>query len=174
MKNYLLDTNIIGHLAEYKSGIQTERSISLEKYLSLLPESTRLFICSISIGELEYGLQVAYPRDSGKLQHIRDLIDPFPIKLQLDINSDVAKNYYAKLKAKLFEEYAPKDKKSRQNRIDQWRDPVTAKELKIQENDIWISSVAMAFNLILVTNDKMNSIKEAVGTDLEIVDWFSG
>lgn len=174
MKDYLLDTNIIGHLAEYKSGIQTERSMSVKNYLSLLPESTRLFICSISVGELEYGLQVTSPRDLEKLQHIRDLIGPFPIKLQLSINSDVAKNYYAKLKAKLFEACAPTDKKSRPKRIDQWKDPVTAKELKIQENDIWIASVAMAFNLILVTNDKMNSIKKVVGADLEIEDWFSG
>lgn len=173
MKNYLLDTNIIGHLAEYKSGIKTERSNSLGKYLSSLPVSARLFICSISIGELEYGLQVVYPKDSEKLQHVRDLITPFPIKLQLSINSDVARNYYAKLRVKLFEEFAPIVKRSRQHRIDQWRDPATAKELKIQENDIWIASVAMAFNLILVTNDKMDSIKKVVGADLEIVDWFS-
>ncbi|MGR3178067.1 MAG: hypothetical protein ACUZ8E_08435 [Candidatus Anammoxibacter sp.] len=89
------------------------------------------------------------------------------------INSDVAKNYYAKLKAKLFEKFALKEKKSRQNRIEQWRYPSTGKELQIQENDLWIASVAMSFNLILVTNDKMNAIKEVVGTDLEIIDWLN-
>ena len=157
-----------------RSWVKTERSNSLEKCLSSLPESARLFICSISIGEIAYGLQVVFPTDSEKLQHVRDLINPFPIKLQLSIDSDVAKNYYAKLRAKLFEKYTPKDKRSRRNRIDQWRDPATAKELQIQENDIWIASIAMAFNLILVTNDKMDSIREVMGADLEIVDWFSG
>ena len=173
MKHYLLDTNILGHLAEYKSGIQTDHAINLRKHISLLHESTRLFICSISIGEIEYGLQVAYPGDLGKLGHIRGLIDPFPINLQLAINSDVAKNYYAKLRAKLFEKFAPRDKKRPQNRIEQWREPVTGKELQIQENDLWIASVAMSFNLILVTNDKMNAIKEVIGTDLEIIDWLN-
>ncbi|MGR3178386.1 MAG: type II toxin-antitoxin system VapC family toxin [Candidatus Anammoxibacter sp.] len=74
MKDYLLDTNIVGYLAEYKSGIQTDQTNNLGKHFSLLPESTKLFICSISIGELEYGIQVVHPGDLEKLGHIRALL----------------------------------------------------------------------------------------------------
>lgn len=170
MKHYLLDTNILGHLAEYKANIQTGQS-NFAKHYKSLPASAKLFICAISIGEVEYGFKVNYENGLEKLQYVRNLIDAFPIELRLNVDSNVAGNCYSKLRAKLFEKFAPKDKRKKSNRIEQWKIPVTAKELQIQENDIWIASVAMAYNLILVTNDKMALIKEVVGADLEIIGW---
>jgi len=51
-------------------------------------------------------------------------------------------------------------------------DPVTAKVLGIQENDLWIAAQAIERNLILVTNDGMSRIRE-IASELRIEDWGS-
>jgi len=43
----------------------------------------------------------------------------------------------------------------------------------MDENDLWIASVAMAHNLVLVTHDKMNAIKNITGSDLRFEDWLT-
>lgn len=169
---YLLDTNIIGPLIEVKSGYNRPESKALKKHWNTLSENTRLFLCPITVGEIEYGLRVA-PNNKeelhGKIRKEISKLDFF------DIDENIARDYYAELRARLFNRYAPKDKKNRRNynkRIEEWRDPTTSKLLQIQENDLWIAAVAMAHNLILVTNDKMEAIKNIAGADLQFEDWL--
>lgn len=50
-------------------------------------------------------------------------------------------------------------------------DPVTAKELGIDENDLWIAAQSIEHNLILVSNDKMARIREVAGPVLDVEDW---
>ena len=174
MKHCLLDTNMLGYLAEHKAGIITPQSISLGKRRELLPPATKLFLCPITIGEIEYGLHITFKNDLEKLRHVRELMDTFSDDVILDINLDTAKNYYSEVKARLFEVYAPKTKKSRKRRIEEWKDPTTSRELQVDENDLWIAAVAMAHNLILVTDDKMNPLKKVIGADLEFANWLDG
>jgi predicted nucleic acid-binding protein len=49
-------------------------------------------------------------------------------------------------------------------------DPVTSRELGIQENDLWIAAQALEYNLVLVTNDKMDRIRD-VCEDLQVENW---
>ncbi len=172
---YLLDTNIIGPLIEFKSGYNSPESKALKKHWNTLSENTRLFLCPITVGEIEYGLRVA-PNNSNSSEELHGKVRKEISKLDFfDIDENIARDYYAELRARLFNHYAPKDKKNRKNynkRIEEWRDPTTSKLLQIQENDLWIAAVAMAHNLILVTNDKMEAIKNIADTDLQFEDWL--
>ncbi|MCH7920211.1 MAG: hypothetical protein IIC50_19795 [Planctomycetes bacterium] len=73
------------------------------------------------------------------------------------------------LRAALFDKYAPK-KNRKGLRPEQLIDPVTSKGLGVQENDIWIASQALEHNLVLVTNDQMNHLRE-VASDLRVENW---
>ena len=91
----------------------------------------------------------------------------------MPIDANLARDSYADLRARLFNKHAPKDSDNRKKRrIDEWRDPTTSKELKIQENDLWIAAVAMAHNLILVTRDDMDAIRTVAGADITFENWL--
>lgn len=171
---YLLDTNILGYLAELKVGENSAECEALEKHWKGLPhpQSTRIFICPITIGEVEYGLRVdPYDRPE-QHEQARQTLASFPV---FDININIARDCYANLRAKLFDKYAPRDRKGKScnKRISEWRDPTTDKELQMNENDLWIAAVAMAHNLVLVTHDKMNAIKSITGSALRFEDWLT-
>jgi predicted nucleic acid-binding protein len=78
---------------------------------------------------------------------------------------------YGMLRARLFENYTPNNKKRKGLRPEQLIDPVTSLELGIQENDLWIAAQAMSQNLTLVTNDKLHQIHEVAGDELHIDNW---
>ncbi len=77
---------------------------------------------------------------------------------------------YGDLRARLFEKFAPKKRRRKGLRPEELIDPVTAKELGIQENDLWIAAQAIERNLVLVTNDAMARIQE-VASELKVEDW---
>jgi tRNA(fMet)-specific endonuclease VapC len=169
-KCYLLDTNVLGYLVEVKSGSHSPEAKALEKRLEEI-KGKNVFICCITIGEIEYGLKVAPYKDSIKQSLTKQMVEEF---YSYSVDNDIAREQYATLRSRLFERYAPKNKRQRSNdkkRVEEWIDPTTSKELQVQENDIWIAAVAMAYNFVLVTHDKMNAIKAVVGEDLTIVDW---
>lgn len=171
---YLLDTNILGYFAELKVGKNSSECKALEKRWNGLPQpqNVRIFLCPITIGEVEYGLRVGPYDKPEQREQARQIVSAFPV---ININIDIARDCYAALRAKLFDKYAPRDRKgnSCNKRIREWRDPTTDKELQMDENDLWIASVAMAHNLVLVTHDKMNAIKSIAGSDLRFEDWLT-
>lgn len=169
---YLLDTNILGPLAEMKAGGNSPECKALEKHWNTLSNTSKVFLCPISVGEVEYGLRIA-PFDKPEEHKLaREFFAAF---ILLDINTDLARDYYAELRARLFNYCAPGTKKKRKKyskRVEEWKDPTTAKELRIQENDLWIAATAMAHNLVLVTRDKMDAIKKIAGSDIEFENWL--
>jgi len=80
----------------------------------------------------------------------------------LDIDQHTAMTY-AEIRANLFRTYAPKNRRGRitQRYIEDIVERTTGKELGIQENDLWIVSVAIQYNLIFVTKDRMLRVIEA-------------
>ena len=176
LRYYLLDTNILGPLAELKAGGNSPECKSLEKHWNVLPEGTRIFLCPINVGEVEYGLRVAPYEKPEEHKLARDLLSAFNrSNLLLDIDTNLARDYYADLRARLFNYCAPRNKRERTNynkRVEEWKDPTTSKELKIQENDLWLAAVAMAHNLILVTRDNMDAIRKVAGIDIVFENWL--
>jgi predicted nucleic acid-binding protein len=84
---------------------------------------------------------------------------------------------YSDLRAELFKTYAPRDRKGRLTK--KWPEDLfertSAKELHgSQENDIWVASLAIQHNLILVTEDRMTPLAEvskSLSDPLQITKW---
>lgn len=166
---YLLDTNIIAHLAELRAGGTDPDSEALKRHLNKIPKDTRFFLCPITIGEVECGVRVDYA-DPKKTILARELLSAFSC---LDIDANMARYYYAELRARLFNHYSPRGSDNRKKkRMSEWKDPTTSVQLQIDENDLWITGVAMAHNLILVTRDNMAAIKSVAGDDVLFENWL--
>jgi hypothetical protein len=59
-------------------------------------------------------------------------------------------------------------------RPEQLLEPATAKELQIQENDLWLCAQAISHRMVLVTNDRMTPIRDvAAGMNPPLImqDW---
>jgi tRNA(fMet)-specific endonuclease VapC len=78
--------------------------------------------------------------------------------------------YYGSIRARVFEKYAPREKRRRGLRPEQLIDPVTSHELGIQENDLWLAAQAVEFNLVLVTNDAMQRLQDTCN-ELRVENW---
>lgn len=165
MRDYLLDTNV------WSDWYNPAKNSTILQYVQQLPAAVRLHISVITIGEIEFGINVMT-----KKQQVAFNVEGFgkfvssttPNLVPVDKHTA---NTYGRLRAQLFEKYAPKDKKVKGIRPEQLADPVTSLELGIQENDLWITAQAMSRNLTLVTNDKLHQISEVVGNELYIENW---
>jgi len=164
LKGYLLDTNILSYWfadgsAEYERVTQ---------YILSLPEDSLLAISAITLGEVEYGHRAisaeATPRQTTFLEFINEQL---PTVLNVMASTRL---YYGRLRADLFKMFYPAGRRKRGLRPEQLVDPVTSLELGIQENDLWIAAQALEYNLVLVTADKMQRIRE-VAPDLAIENW---
>ncbi len=167
MKDYILDTNIVGYIVDYKNGSSKKESVAVGKKLSLIEKTnTKLLLCPISVGESEYGIRLNSTGTSSKSIILKNIVDSFGF---LDINKNIARESYSELRKRLYIKYAPKKKKS--SWPEEWVDPISSKEIQIQENDLWLAAIAMTYNMILVTNDKMTAIKDVAGTDVTFENW---
>ena len=173
-KDYLLDTNVIPYIYEMEAGSQSKECLTLKTRLESLPKNAKILLSPVTAGEIEYGIRVGpfNDPDNEKYKKLIDIITRYPC---LIIDCDIARQCYSLLRARLYNVYAPnlkKGQKSRQKRIEEWKDPATSKELQIQENDLWISAIALAHNLILVTDDAMTPILNIAGKDIEFENWI--
>ncbi len=174
-RDYLLDTNALSALAAVRGGSTAPRYVRVsDKFNELKRDGkSRFFTSVISVGELEYGLLTAPTPDVTAQRLVRQIVEAFPGKMILAIEKGDARFHYAKLRAKLFELYAPRDAKGRAktNYVTEWVDPTTDSKLGVNENDVWIASLALAHNLTLVTADKMVHIRKAAGVALNYENW---
>ena len=147
--------------------------MNVKSHIQKLPSDSVLGISIISWGEVAYGhkanLLKANSLDETLIQteYIQFIKSKRPKTFEIDIHTA---NKYGELRALLFEKYAPKKRKSGL-RPEQLIDPITSRELGIQENDLWIAAQAMVRNMILVTNDKLAQISKVAGDDLKIKNW---
>ena len=161
---------MLGYLAEVRRGADSHEGRAVEERLRKIPNAF-LFICPMIVGEMEYGLQVAPDPDRDKQEQARKIASEFEC---IPIDEDVAKDHYGRLRALIFQGVAPREKRNKKlvaKRLEELIDPTTSKVLGIQENDLWIASVAISHNMILVTNDTMNVIRTHAGVPLQIENW---
>lgn len=140
---------------------------NIESHLKALPPGAVLGISIITWGEVAHGHNVVYP-ESLQSEYIQFIKAKGPKTFNIDMHTALK---YGQLRAMLFEKYAPKKKRKKNLRPEQAIDPVTAKELGIDENDLWIAAQAITRNLTLVSNDKLSRIREVAGDDLQIENW---
>ena len=161
---YLLDTNIASALwDEYHRNHRAFR----ERLAKL--RDAAVCVSVVSLAEVEYGLKIAPRIDEERQRGVRTNMSRFEV-LALDRH---VVEYYAELRARLFRKYSPKNSRGRLTAKvvpDLWeRSP--DKLLGIQENDLWIASVAVERNLVLVTSDRLTHIQAVAGDDLRVERW---
>lgn len=161
MRDYILDTNI------WSDWYKNEDYV-IEKLKE--KAGAKLHLSAVVFGEAFYGYELLAPREKGRLGDVTGFIRGQMLET-LGIDSHVSE-VYGKLRAKVFNKFAPATKRKKGMRPEQLVDPCTSLELQIQENDLWIVSQAINWELVLVTNDmKMKPIWDLAGNDLQVEHW---
>lgn len=161
MRDFLLDTQTIRYW--HDSGCSQHAAVtgnvaSLRQQAAPLEVKPKLLVSVVSLGEIEFGHRVALaPNPIAQAAYMKFVQVELPGPFELSLDATAA---YGELRMQLFNKYAPGDKRKPKMRPEQLIDPVTAKELGIQENDLWLCAQAIAHGMVLVTNDRMARIHE--------------
>jgi tRNA(fMet)-specific endonuclease VapC len=169
MDGYLLDTNAASVLWD-------ARHVDHGKIRSFLESvsSAPVWISIITLAEVEYGLKTAPSTNADLQKNVREQMSKYLEVLAPDKHTIAP---YSDLRSELFKAYAPRDRKGRLTK--KWPEDLfertSAKELHgTQENDIWIAALAMQYNLILVTDDRMTplmDVSRSLIDPLKIAKW---
>jgi predicted nucleic acid-binding protein len=161
LRDFLLDTQTI----RYWHDTACAQHATLVANISALRQSAaslklkpKLLISVITLGEISFGHKVtATPNPAAQLAYVNFVRTELPHAF--DISADAAE-VYGDLRMRLFNKYAPGEKRKPKMRPEQLVNPATAKELQIQENDLWLCAQAIAHGIVLVTNDRMQAIRD--------------
>lgn len=169
MDGYLLDTNAANVFWDSKH----RDNLNIRNFLKQNADAP-IWISIIVFGEIEYGLKIRSGLDEDSKKVVRSKMVSFSPYL-LDIDKHTIEPY-SDLRAALFQRYSPKDKRARLKA--KWPedlvDRASAKELGVQENDIWIAAQAIQYNLVLITNDYMRRLEEVskqLSFPLQLASW---
>lgn len=155
MDLHLVDTNVVSAAAALKH----PRHDDVIARLAGLGDAP-LYIPAIVPAEIAYGLQVAPDLDAAVGATMREELRKYRV---LPVDEHTAEPYGA-IRAHLFNRLAARDAKGKikHRRVEDLRDTTTSRELGIQENDLWIVSLAVQYDAMLVTLDgRMQPIVDA-------------
>lgn len=162
MRNFLIDTQTIAYWYDL-SCPQHEAVVtniaSLQKQVESSENKPRLIVSVITLGEIEFGHRVNPSANPNVQTDYRKFVNE-KLPVCLEVTEDVAA-FFGEIRKRLFDTCAPGDKRRRKMRPEQLVDPITSKELGIQENDLWLCAQAVGHGMVLVTNDGgMRRIRE--------------
>ncbi len=126
-----------------------------------IPPDCLLWVCTITLGEIEAGHRMTKTTDQLKRdEYDRFVNDNFPhVALEVSLST---RNYYAEIIARIWRKHPPPPKKRTERHL---------LDLGVDINDVWAVAVAWEHGLIFVTEDKMTCIREAVGSDVQFECW---
>jgi len=168
MDGYLFDTNAVGPLWN----VRHPEHDAVNTFFASVSGSP-VWLSTIVLAEIEYGLKVTPKIDVESQNQVRREMSKCPLILDIDKHTI---GPYSDLRAELFKKYSPRNRRGRltvkwpEDLVEQ----TSAKELGIQENDIWIAAQAIQYNLILVTEDHMSRLAEvsnSLSNPLQIAKW---
>jgi predicted nucleic acid-binding protein len=151
VRGFLLDDNHVGAYFREEPRFMAK--------LRAIPVDWLMWVCSITLGEIEAGHQITQTTDQKK----RDEFSEFVRKtFSIQEVSEYTKSYYGDIIGRIFRKHPPPTgKKTERHLVD----------LGVDINDVWVVAVAWEHGLIVLTNDKMACIKEAVDKDVQFEDW---
>lgn len=161
MRDFLLDTQTIRYWYD-KDCLQHAAVIgnieSLKEQVGLLEHKPKLLVSVVTLGEIEFGHRVQVGDQSAhneaRLKFVREQL---PVSLELTKDAVAV---YGEIRSRLFNRFAPGEKRKPKMRPEQLVAHETSLNLKIQENDLWLCAQACGHGMVLVTNDKMQPIRE--------------
>lgn len=161
VRDFLLDTQTIRYW--HDSGCPQHAAVignvaALRRLAAPLEIKPKLLVSVVTLGEIEFGHRVALaPNPAAQAAYSKFVREELPGPFELSADAAAV---YGDLRTRLFNKYAPGEKRKPKMRPEQLVDPATAKELQIQENDLWLCAQAMAHGLVLVTNDRIAQIRD--------------
>ena len=132
MKIYLLDTNQCSQIINKNPKILYKLSTLDRDDI----QATSVIVC----GELMYMAENSARKNENVLI-VRSFIENITI---ISIDRKVF-DTYASIKAKIFNKFAPKDKKQRRK--------YKFEKIGFPENDLWIAATAIAYNATIISSD---------------------
>ncbi len=121
-------------------------------------------ICAITLGEIEAGNLITASTDQLKRDAFMDYVFKWFLPNTIFIEHR-HRHSYAEIIGKILTKYPMTGKSQKTERH-------LVENVGIDINDVWIASVALEHNLILVTHDGMEKIKELLEPELEFDDWL--
>lgn len=171
MRDFLLDTQMIS----YWFDDQSEFHERVRDAAAAIDANSHVCVSAITLGEIEYGRVVSGRVFSGRHNEYACFVrEKLP---RIVTVSQHTAEPYGRVRATLFEKFAPRAKRAKKRRAEELVDPSTGKELGIDENDLWLVAQALERNLVLVSNDRMTRITFAVREfhpDFSFENWASG
>lgn len=161
MRDFLLDTQTVRYW--YDSRCPQNQAVmanimSLRRQVESSEHKPRLLVSVITLGEIEFGHRVnPSPNPDVQAEYLAFVNEQLPDRWDVTEAAAVA---FGELRKRLFDKYAPGEKRKQKMRPEQLIDPITSKELGIQENDLWLCAQAVGHDMVLVTNDGMRRIRE--------------
>ena len=103
----------------------------------------------ITLGEIAFGHAIAEKPDANKQAAFNAFVQTkFPLPIAI---TRTTIPYYAAMREAIFKKVSAVREEA-EKRPEQCFDPITAMELGIEENDLWIAAQACEHKLVLVTN----------------------
>jgi len=126
------------------------------------PVDWLLRTCNIVLGEIEVGHLITTTSDQLKRDDYDRFINEKYLPLSLKV-STTTRLYYGQIIARIFQQYPSSSHNPKTERY--------LVGLDVDINDAWIVAIAWEHNLTVLTTDKMEKIREAVGDDVEFDCW---
>ena len=168
MDGYLFDTNAVSALWNARH----PEHDTVKTFFASVSQSP-VWLSTIVLAEIEYGMKITPEMDIDSQNQVRREMAKHPLMLDIDKHTI---GPYSDLRAELFKKFSPRDRRGRLTT--KWPEDLiertSAKELGIQENDIWIAAQAMQYDLTLVTDDYMQrlvEISKSLDYPLRIARW---
>lgn len=136
--------------------------------INALPTGAAKFVSLITLGELEYGIRLAELNGSGRLTEYRERLETIRQYASLDI-TQFTSHSYAELKAGLAASMRRKPRQKMPRWVEDWVLSGSAKQLQIDENDLWLCAQAKERDLTVVTGDIDLRHLSNVDSDLSIL-----
>ncbi|MGC8540548.1 MAG: PIN domain-containing protein [Phycisphaerae bacterium] len=162
MDEYLIDTNVLFDM------MNAESADSKRVWAARRARKAVLHLPVIALGETQLGFHLGGTDLDAARRDLDAFLDKNGLILQ-QVTKHTAQ-VYARIKASLIEKYSPKKTKHRAKWPETWRDPVTGAELGVDECDLWIVAQAIERNLVLVTADRMERLREVI-KELRVENW---
>jgi tRNA(fMet)-specific endonuclease VapC len=154
--SYLLDNNIFSALCDGLSSNHEKAKLFLQQV-----GQNYVFVPCVAIAEIRYGNEVVFKKDKKRQNEIEKRIKSLSDKSIKNITKHTTTRY-SQIRAELFRKYGTRTARQtiKEKHPEDLMDISTAKSLGIDENDLWICSLAIEFNLVLVTKDNMTRLEE--------------
>jgi tRNA(fMet)-specific endonuclease VapC len=166
MRVYLLDTNAASALWDVGDAHHAD---ALRFVQNAASAGDVIYVSRIVIAEIEYGFKLYTSADPTRRSQADAAMRAFTSIREVRRGTT---EHYSNIRAALFQTYAPRDSKNkvRNVRPEQLIDKTTALLLGIQESDLWMAAIAVEYNMIFVSDDKLTHI-QAAWPSLKVVKW---